>query len=1056
MIPSMTAKLVLHVHEHPEGRVIVTPVDFPRLSVDADTYEAAHAAATSRITRQLRNVSGSVRNGLSAPVDAELDVAEVTLPRAAKGAGKAKIVVSLVVTLRSTSQGELFVVRAPEVPDFEIAVTDRDQVRPSAEAGLREELAHWGVSAILSCDLVGRVWLEELEVPFPPASDMEESTDDSFELEGAGDDLTLLAAEDRLGRFDRRDDLLERIVAVLASPGRSSVILVGPPDVGKSALVHELASRVASGRIPPALQGRPLWRLSANELIAGARFTGMWQDRARLLVARGRAERVIFVMGDPTAIVDAGRWNESENNLARFLRTHVESGDLTLICEATPETFGAAQAKEPSFIDAFYRVDVPQPAVDVAREIVAVAAKRLEAAQSASVSSDAVDAAVELTVRFEPYRGLPGKAVRLLQEASQHASTAGGALVTRETVVTSFAARGGLPLFLLSDEIPMSVEQTLSFFEDRVLGQAEAVTAMVDLLAVAKAGLNDPSKPLGTFFFVGPTGVGKTELSKALAEFLFGSRDRVIRFDMGEFASADAVQRLVGTAWSRDREGELTRRVREQPFCVVLLDEIEKAHSSVYPALLAALGEGRMTDANGRTADFRSSIIIMTSNLGAARRGSQSVGFTSEGGAGQEADRLKRHFVEQAERFFQPEFFNRIDHLIAFHELSEATVRKIARRELGRLLLREGIARRRLLVEVDDRVVDRLAVNGFHPEYGARPLQREIERAVIQPLARVIVEDRAGPGDLVRFVCQGDEIAADLRKVVAATRPTPPVRQVEDRQAASLSRAEHQAQELLGRLATENDTEITRGLRGEQSRLVEQTNLPGFWDEPDSARSVLERLYQIQQALERLDRVCRRADGLHELARQIKKKRDRTRLPELRQALAELEEELVVIRLEIAGASVGPDHGGALVRVVPVGTADGWAETLIEMYAAWADRTGRLLERSADHPNALQIQGLSTSDLLLAEAGLHKRIQGNVVSLARVIVESAISPSAATVDEGDAGETVRIYSEGRRQFVRDPRTGVSVGDVSSVLRSGRIDSFLVAGVRHHPGRAKLS
>ncbi len=614
--------------------------------------------------------------------------------------------------------------RAPEVPDFEIAVTDRDQVRPSAEAGLREELAHWGVSAILSCDLVGRVWLEELEVPFPPASDMEESTDDSFELEGAGDDLTLLAAEDRLGRFDRRDDLLERIVAVLASPGRSSVILVGPPDVGKSALVHELASRVASGRIPPALQGRPLWRLSANELIAGARFTGMWQDRARLLVARGRAERVIFVMGDPTAIVDAGRWSESENNLARFLRTHVESGDLTLICEATPETFGAAQAKEPSFIDAFYRVDVPQPAVDVAREIVAVAAKRLEAAQSASVSSDAVDAAVELTVRFEPYRGLPGKAVRLLEEASQHASTAGGALVTRETVVTSFAARSGLPLFLLSDEIPMSVEQTLSFFEDRVLGQAEAVTAMVDLLAVAKAGLNDPSKPLGTFFFVGPTGVGKTELSKALAEFLFGSRDRVIRFDMGEFASADAVQRLVGTAWSRDREGELTRRVREQPFCVVLLDEIEKAHSSVYPALLAALGEGRMTDANGRTADFRSSIIIMTSNLGAARRGSQSVGFTSEGGAGQEADRLKRHFVEQAERFFQPEFFNRIDHLIAFHELSEATVRKIARRELGRLLLREGIARRRLLVEVDDRVVDRLAVNGFHPEYGARPLQR--------------------------------------------------------------------------------------------------------------------------------------------------------------------------------------------------------------------------------------------------------------------------------------------------------------------------------------------
>jgi ATP-dependent Clp protease ATP-binding subunit ClpA len=256
--------------------------------------------------------------------------------------------------------------------------------------------------------------------------------------------------------------------------------------------------------------------------------------------------------------------------------------------------------------------------------------------------------------------------------------------VVRLDVVTTFARRSGLPLAILADEVPMRMADVRAHFEARVLGQPEAVETMVDQVAVVKAALNDPGKPLGTLFFIGPTGVGKTELARALAEFLFGSRDRVVRLDMGEYSSADAVQRLVGTAWGRDGDGELTGRVREQPLSVVLLDEIEKAHWLVFDALLAMLGEGRLTDAGGRTTDFRNAIIILTSNLGATRQDTSGLGFVAGDAVEDEAERVRRHYVEEAEGFFRPEFFNRLDRVVAFRALDEPTVRRIARRELGR------------------------------------------------------------------------------------------------------------------------------------------------------------------------------------------------------------------------------------------------------------------------------------------------------------------------------------------------------------------------------------
>ncbi|HJW48665.1 MAG TPA: AAA family ATPase, partial [Candidatus Limnocylindria bacterium] len=662
-------------------------------------------------------------------------------PRGGQGE-TVSITLGIVVTPRTVGGRTTYLVRSPVVRGLEGDINERDKVPAYVAREAPASLRYLRAAAILAADEPPNSWLETVELDFPePVTDEDDDDDDEAVLERYGQELTAKAAN-TLARIDRRPGLVAQVLATLGDPGRSSVLLVGPLDVGKTALVHEIAWRLASGDVPPNLSGRKMFRITANELIAGARYTGMWQDRFIKLVKELRASRAIAVMEDAPAIIDAGRWSESQNNASRVLRPYIESGEITVICEATADQLTDAQVREPGFIDAFHRIEVLEPGIDDVRGIASDAAARLAGAAQVEVSPDAVEAAIELTRRFQPYRGYPGKAVRLLQSAVRDRQE-GVERLDRAEVTRVFAARSGLPLVLLSDDIQLNVANVQQHFESRVLGQPEATAAVVDLVAVLKAGLNAPGKPMGSLFFVGPTGVGKTELVKVLADFLFGSRDRVLRFDMGEYTSGDAVPKLIGSGWQDDDDGELTRRIREQPFSVVLLDEIEKAHSSVFDALLALLGEGRLTNAAGKTTYFDNAIVIMTSNLGASRSRAPTLGFAAEDPAGAHT-RLERHYVEQAEAFFRPEFINRIDRIVVFHPLAEPVIRQIARRELGKLLIRDGIVRRHLLVEVDDAVIDVLAERGTDMQRGARPLQRVIERAVIEPLARVVVEQRPG------------------------------------------------------------------------------------------------------------------------------------------------------------------------------------------------------------------------------------------------------------------------------------------------------------------------
>jgi len=1041
------AQVRFHLHVRPlrDGRVVVTPVRFPDLESYGSSAGEARRAATTAITGRVRGLGVAQRNALLRPSWAALERVEVRLSLGAKSEEGLTLPVGVVVVKFEPPPADALLAVAPAAA-VELKGVDREDLLARMAVKLGKTLSKWSLDLALEAEEPSEAHLDVVELPVPIGSEPTsgDRTGTGF-LAQVGEELTAAAGAADRG-VDHREEVVLAVLAALASTGRSSVILVGPPDVGKTAVVYEVARRLSTGQVPAELAGRPLWRVTANELIAGAQYTGQWQQRGRELVAQARELHAIVAMGDPTGVVAAGRWSESDNNLSRLLRPHMEDGRLTLICECTAEGLAAARIKEPSFIETFRRIDVPEPSIERTQEIIASTARRFHAVFGVRADESALAAAIEFPRRFERYRSFPGKAVRLLEETVRSAVATSSDQVTRTDVAEDFTARTGLPLALLSDDVPLRVHDVTEHFEARVLGQPDAVRAMVDLVIVLKAALNDPQKPLGSFLFVGPTGVGKTELAKALAELLFGSRDRVIRLDMGEYAAADAVQKLVGTPWDSEDSGELTRRVREQPFCVVLLDEIEKAHRTVFDVLLGVLGEGRLTDAAGRTADMRSAIIIMTSNLGAEGQRSGALGFTSAAGTEGEVQRLRAHYTEQVERFFRPEFFNRIDRLIVFDPLDEDAVRRIARRELGRLLMREGILRRQLLVEVDEPVVHELAVRGFHPRYGARPLQRVIERAIINPLAARLIERRAGPGDLVWVRLRDGGIDVDVQPV---TTPERRLREHEKPQPAAdvtLVRATEAARALAQLIEKEESLPVVTGVRTELSDLVTRTHGPDFWDVPADARRTLARVYELQRVLDSLTGLRERAQGLAELGRQLRMAKDRRRLPELRQALDQIEGRLELVRLELAGAALHGGSGTAVVRVTALGPhAEGWARELLEMYVAWAERTGR--EASTPHESDggidVRIDGRSSRELLEPEGGLHRLVPRKGDALMARVVVTALGEERRPAAEVPV--LVRVYEESRRQ-VRDPRTGTYVKDPAKVLREGRIDPFLIAAI----------
>lgn len=557
-------------------------------------------------------------------------------------------------------------------------------------------------------------------------------------------DLTQTWTKQEREKTYERTNEVQRLAETLAGPLPRSVLLVGKSGVGKTAIVRELARL----RHSLGLADRPLWSTSGSRIVAGMTGFGMWQERCQKLLKEVARTRAIVHLDHLAELIEVGKGGGNQQGIASLLCPAIARGTLLAIAECSPQQIAAIEREDPQLLEAFVQVEIAESTPEQTRSILQqVAGSGLESA--ASVIEPAALAVLDrLHRRYAAYSAAPGRPLRFLRNMLEDREAKH--TITASEVTKDFSQETGLPLFMLDDAVPLDVESTRRWFQQRVIGQPQPVDLVVDLIASVKAGLARGGKPIASLLFIGPTGVGKTEMAKSLAEFLYQDPHRMIRFDMSEYAHPHAIERLIGGTFTT--QGLLTQKVRDQPFMVVLLDEFEKAHPLFFDVLLQVLGEGRLTDGAGRVADFTSTVVIMTSNLGAESFRQANVGFGGEQALEAHAE---RHFEQEVKAYLRPEMFNRLDRIVPFAPLDQKTINSIAQREIERVTARDGIRLRNLNLKIEPGVVDQLAANGFDPRYGARPLKRAIERQLVAPLAEqltryagdVIIDSAVKPGD---------------------------------------------------------------------------------------------------------------------------------------------------------------------------------------------------------------------------------------------------------------------------------------------------------------------
>lgn len=560
-------------------------------------------------------------------------------------------------------------------------------------------------------------------------------------------DVLVTAPEERKTRAERRYESLETVADALGERAlrrqfsrawerereinelsrrvkndRANVLLVGPPGVGKTSVLAS-AARELERQLEGDVERRRFWLTNGSRLIAGTPYLGQWEERLEAVIAELQSFQGVLCIENLLELVRLGG-HEAVDSVGAFLIPYLNHRELQVVAEATPEELDACRRLLPGLADAFQVLRLEpfdaSSALRVLDRIAQAGARNLRV----ETGNDVVHAVFRLFRRFRPYDAFPGKASAFIAGLIQQAASAERRKLEQQAVTDRFVDETGLPELLLRDDLPLAEPDVLAALSARVIGQEAACRAAAGVITTFKAGLNDPGRPLGVLLFSGPTGVGKTELARAMADYLFGhgeTHERLVRLDMSEYSGHGASERLVSDA--SGGPSDFIKRVRSQPFCVVLLDEIEKASPDVFDMLLAVFDEGRLTDRFGRVTSFQSSVLIMTSNLGAGREG--GLGFGKARGPDYDAEVM---------RFFRPEFYNRLDAVVAFAPLHEQTIRAIADKELRELAAREGMAG--LNLSWDEAVAALVASAGFDQRYGARPLQRALEELLVTPIAR--------------------------------------------------------------------------------------------------------------------------------------------------------------------------------------------------------------------------------------------------------------------------------------------------------------------------------
>ncbi|HEY1065535.1 MAG TPA: AAA family ATPase, partial [Pirellulales bacterium] len=547
-------------------------------------------------------------------------------------------------------------------------------------------------------------------------------------------------ARKKTSRAWNRDALIAETAKLLAKG--QSLLLLGPSGVGKSTVLLDAVriverdhprSVAEDEELPAEIAKTPrFWRTSAGRLISGMQYLGQWEERCEEVVRELNGIRGVLCLDNLLDLVRTGG-QTAGSGLAAFFGSYLERSELQLVIEATPEQLDACRRLLPGFAEHFRIVDVPEFDAYSAREVLGRLAEHAAQQTKVAVGEGVVELVYRLFRRFQPYEAFPGKTGAFLRQTFDEAGRAKLPVLETDRIVERFALQTGVPERFLRDDVLLPWDAVVGEFEKKIIGQSAACRTAADLVATFKAGLNDPHRPLGAYLFCGPTGVGKTELAKTLAAYLFGRADvkeSFVRLDMSEYAGFGAAERLI--MQPDGQPSRLIKQVRRRPFCVVLLDEVEKAAPEVFDVLLGVFDEGRLTDRFGRTTIFRSAVIIMTSNLGATAK--DSLGFDGT---------TRPSYEREALGFFRPEFINRLDGIVTFAPLAEHDVLKIAAKELDEIGRREGFVKADLKLTWSDALARQMAREGWDARFGARPLQRTLERRVVAPLARWLVENPA-------------------------------------------------------------------------------------------------------------------------------------------------------------------------------------------------------------------------------------------------------------------------------------------------------------------------
>ncbi|SEQ09690.1 ATP-dependent Clp protease ATP-binding subunit ClpC [Streptomyces sp. yr375] len=648
-------------------------------------------------------------------------------------------------------------------------------------------------------------------------------------LDKFGRDLTELAREGRIDPVIGRDDEIEQTIEVLSRRGKNNPVLIGDAGVGKTALVEGLAQRIAEGDVPDNLAARRVVALDLAGVVAGTRYRGDFEERLNTIVGeiRAHSDQLIVFIDELHTVVGAGGGGEGGSmDAGNILKPALARGELHIVGATTLEEFRRIE-KDAALARRFQPILVPEPSVADALEILRGLRDRYEAHHQVRYTDAALVAAVELSDRYLTDRHLPDKAIDLIDQAGarvrlvartkgtdvramereveqlaldkdqaaaaeqyeqatqlrdrivelrrriadvsdEEAADEGRLEVTAEAVAEVVSRQTGIPVASLTQDEKDRLLALEEHLHERVVGQEEAVRVVADAVLRSRAGLSSPDRPIGSFLFLGPTGVGKTELARALAQALFGSEERMVRLDMSEYQERHTVSRLVGAPpgyVGHEEAGQLTEVVRRHPYSLLLLDEVEKAHPDVFNILLQVLDDGRLTDSQGRTVDFTNTVIVMTSNLGSeaiTRRGA-GLGFGS-GGADADEEARRERILRPLREHFRPEFLNRIDEIVVFRQLTGEQLRRITDlllEKTRRLVHAKGIT-----VEFGDTAVDWLAERGYQPEYGARPLRRTIQREVDNELSRLLLDGRVAEGDRVRVEVEDGRLAFHTRPPV--------------------------------------------------------------------------------------------------------------------------------------------------------------------------------------------------------------------------------------------------------------------------------------------------